>query len=107
MIRIAMTIGLKPEMADAYLRLHADPFPGVLAALRAANVRNYSIYRAGEMLFGYLEYYGDDYTADMERVAADPETRRWWSFTDPCQTPLPGTPPGEWWTIMEEVFHLD
>jgi len=24
-----------------------------------------------------------------EAMAADPETRRWWKETDPCQSPLP------------------
>lgn len=104
MKRIAMVIGLKPEMEAEYRGLHADPFPGVLAALRAANVRNYSIFLKGTTLFGYLEYAGEDYAADMARVAADPETRRWWSFTDPCQTPLED---GAWWAEMEEVFHMD
>lgn len=107
MKRIAMVIGVKPEMLDEYRRLHADPFPGVLAALKAANVSNYSIFLKGTTLFGYLEHTGDDYAADMAKVAADPETRRWWTFTDPCQTPWPDRAPGEWWAAMEEVFHLD
>jgi len=40
-------------------------------------------------LIAYLEYTGDDFDADMKKMAADPETQRWWKETDPCQSPLP------------------
>lgn len=107
MQRIAMVIGVKPEMIEAYKSLHADPFPGVIAALKAANVRNYSIFLKDTTLFGYLEYGGEDYAADMAKVAADPETQRWWTFTDPTQVPWPTRAEGEWWAVMDEVFHMD
>ena len=43
----------------------------------------------------------------MKKIAADPETRRWWKETDPCQIPLPGTAlEGKIWTEMSPVFHL-
>jgi L-rhamnose mutarotase len=40
-------------------------------------------------------------------MAADPVTQRWWSLYKPCQKPLAGRAPGEWWSAMEEVFHTD
>ncbi|MBC7353661.1 MAG: L-rhamnose mutarotase, partial [Thermogutta sp.] len=58
-------------------------------------------------LFSYYEYIGDDYEADMAKIAADPETQRWWKETDPCQIRLPGTPEGKWWKPIPEVFHTD
>ena len=44
--------------------------PEMDAALSAANIRNYSIYlREPEMLlFGYWEYTGSDYAADMRAL---------------------------------------
>jgi L-rhamnose mutarotase len=42
MQRVAQTIRLRPERREEYLRLHASVWPGVEAALRAANIRNYS-----------------------------------------------------------------
>lgn len=107
MRRIAMVIGVKPEKLAEYRALHADPWPGVLAALRAANVRNYSIFLKDHTLFGYLEYHGDDWEADMARVAADPETQRWWTLTDPCQVKWATAGEGEWWAHMEQIFHMD
>jgi L-rhamnose mutarotase len=107
MQRIAMLIKVKPEMLETYKRLHADAWPEVLAALRRAHVRNYSIHLKDELLFGYLEYDGDDWDADMAIVAADPATQRWWALTDPCQEPWPGRAPGEWWARMEPVFLME
>ena len=107
MQRIASVIRLRPERERTYRELHEAVWPSVLATLRAANVTNYSIFLRDGLLFSYLEYTGDDYAADMARVAADPETRRWWTLTDPCQQPLDTAAEGEWWAPAEEVFHAD
>jgi L-rhamnose mutarotase len=104
--RVASVIRLRPEKEAEYRALHAHAWPGVLDTLRAAHVTNYSIFLRDGLLFSYLEYTGDDYDADMARVAADETTRRWWQLTDPCQQPL-DTADGEWWAPAEEVFHLD
>jgi len=51
-------------------------WPGVEAALRAASVRNYSIFLRGDTLFGYFEYHGDDFEADMAGYHRRPQGRR-------------------------------
>ena len=107
MHRVGQLIGLKPGQVEAYERLHTAVWPEVLAMIHACNIRNYSIFRHGELLFAYFEYAGDDYKADMARMAADPKTREWWTWTEPMQTPLETREPGEWWTTMKEVFHTD
>jgi L-rhamnose mutarotase len=75
--------------------------------IRKCNIRNYSIYLKDHTLFSYFEYVGDDYEADMARMAADETTRKWWSVMMPMQSPLPTRKDGEWWANMDEVFHLD
>ncbi len=107
MQRVAMVIRLRPERAEEYERLHAEPWQEVLVALRAAHITNYSIFRHGDLLFGYFEYHGDDLDADLATVAADPATQRWWQLTDPCQEPLPTAPPGSWWADMKPVFLME
>jgi L-rhamnose mutarotase len=83
-------------------------WPGVIARIRKCNIRNYSIYvtalEGKRYLFSYFEYTGTDFEADMRRMAEDPETRRWWKETDPCQFPLPTRKPGANWSDMEMVF---
>lgn len=106
MKRMAMTIHLKPEKKAEYLRLHAEPWPEILAALAAANIRNYSIFlkEPENILFGYWEYHGADFEADAKRMAADPKMQEWWRLTDPCQTRFETAAEGEWWAMMPEIF---
>jgi L-rhamnose mutarotase len=106
MKRYGSVIKVVPEKLDEYKRLHAAVWPGVLEMIGKCNIRNYSIYYKDGYLFSYFEYYGDDYAADMAKMAADPETQRWWSVCEPCQQPLDTRAPGEWWAVMEEVFHV-
>jgi len=105
--RYGSVIKVRPEKEEEYRRLHAAPWPGVLAMIRECNIRNYSIYLKDGYLFSYFEYLGTDFAADMARMAKDPTTREWWTHTDPCQEPLESRKPGEWWASMEEVFHSD
>jgi L-rhamnose mutarotase len=109
--RHAWVTGLKPEKAAYYKKLHANSWPGVNKMIKECHIQNFSI-RLKELdgkpyLFAYLEYTGDDYAADMKKMAADPETQRWWKETDPCQSPLPeAAAKKKIWTDMEEVYYL-
>jgi L-rhamnose mutarotase len=109
--RFGQIIRLRPEKYEEYKRLHADAWPEVLDLISACNIRNYSIFYRGGLLFAYFEYSGDDLEADIAKAAADPKMREWWRLTDPCQQPFEGnsrgSTEGNWWLNMEEVFHLD
>jgi len=107
MQRMGMMIGIKPEKIAEYKRIHASAWPEVLEQIRNSNIRNYTIFlrEPENILFGYWEYHGEDFAADMAEMAKDPKTQEWWSFTDPCQTPLTSRDGDEQWSMMEEVFH--
>ncbi len=107
MQRIGQIIGVKPEHVETYERLHAAVWPEVLATIHACNIRNYSIFRHETTLFAYFEYVGEDISADMAGMAADPKTREWWAYTNPLQEPIAGRQPDEWWAAMVEVFHTE
>ncbi len=107
MRRMGQLIKLKPEAIAEYERLHANVWPEVLATISACNIRNYSIFRHGTWLFAYFEYVGEDFAADMRKMAADPKTQEWWTYTDPLQEPLEERAEGEWWASMKEIFHTD
>jgi L-rhamnose mutarotase len=107
MQRVAMVIDVKPEHLDAYKRLHAEPWPEVLATLQRANIRNYSIFLKDHTLFSYFEYHGTDFAGDLAMIAADPHTQNWWRLTDPCQQPWTTRAAGEWWAKMESVFLME
>lgn len=94
---------------ERYKELHAQPWPDMNAALSAANIHNYSIFlrEPENFLFGYWEYSGSDYAADMKVLGELSVTKRWLALTDPCQARLESATDGEWWSMMPEIFHLD
>lgn len=107
MRRIGQTIHLKPEGADEYVRLHTETWPRVLAKIKECNIANYSIFRKDNTLFAYFEYTGNDFSADMDHMAADPQTQRWWDVVKPLMESIETRDPGEFWADMAEIFHLD
>lgn len=107
MKRYGQIIKVKPEHFEEYKKYHADVWPDVLKMITNCNIKNYSIYHFDNQLFAYFEYHGIDFDADMEKMAADETTQKWWSLMKPMQQPVENRKPGEWWANMEEVFHLD
>ena len=109
MQRMSMVIGLEPTKIVEYRQLHAAVWPEILALISDCNVSNYSIFlkEPENLLFGYWEYIGSDFEADMAKMAAHPKNQEWWSVCMPCQKPLSTRNDGEWWAMMEEVFHHD
>ena len=105
--RFGQMIRLKHGEIKKYVEYHANPWPGVNAKLKEANIGRYSIYLKDEILFAYFEYSGIDYEKDMALIASDPTTLKWWDLVKPLMLPLPTRADGEFWADMEEVFHLD
>ena len=105
--RFGSVIGVAPEKLAYYQALHQNPWPEINAMIKECNIQNYSIYYKDGLLFSYFEYTGDNYAADMEKMAQDPMTQKWWDECKPCQRPLDTRAPGEWWADMKEVYHLD
>lgn len=102
--RFGQIATLKPDMIEEYDRLHAAVWDTVLKTIKECNLQNYSIYRKDELLFAYFEYTGTDYEADMAKMAADPNTREWWTHTHPC---FVQKNKGEFYTDMKELFHIN
>lgn len=107
MKRYGTVIKVRPEKFEEYKRLHADTWEGVLKRNHECNIRNYSIYHRDGFLFSYYEYIGDDWAADMEKMAADPVVQEWWKLCIPCQQPVDTAEEGDWWAPMEEVFYQE
>ena len=104
-----MVIKIKPEKIDEYKALHSDSHQGVRHLLQKYNMRNFSIYMkqledGNYYEFAYYEYTGNDYEADMAKLAKEPENIEWLSKCDAMQIPLNDE---KSWTIMEEIFYND
>ena len=107
--RIGMVIRIKPEKIAEYKQLHADSNPGVRDLLAKAHMQNFSIFirqldDGQYYLFGYYEYTGSNYDADMAWLAAQPRNKAWLMVTDPMQLPLKDQ---KTWAIMDQVYHND
>ena len=103
--RVGMVVGIKPDMIEEYKRLHADGNPGVRDLLTKYNMHNFSIFLTqinGKWYeFGYYEYTGDDFDADMAKLAEEPRNIEWLKICDPMQIPLEGE---TGWREMERVY---
>ena len=93
-----------PDRIAEYRRVHAAVWPELLAALRDAGWRNYSLFLHEDgLLIGYVE--SDDLDAAQARVAATEVNARWQAaMSDLFAT---DGPPDEAWKIVPEVFNLE
>ncbi|HOX38955.1 MAG TPA: L-rhamnose mutarotase [Candidatus Brocadiia bacterium] len=110
--RCGSVVGLRNEKVAEYKALQKAVPPEVEELYKESNFRNYSIYvrqldNGKFYLFSYYEYVGDDYAADLEKLSANPKMREWFKTTDPCQVPIDPQVRGDWWTEMEEIYHLE
>ena len=104
--RVGMVIGVREECITDYSAIHANDHPGVRDLLAKANMHNFSIFikqfpDGKHYLFGYYEYTGTDYDADMKTLAGEQRNIDWLAMTDPMQIPFPGE---KTWSIMDQVY---
>lgn len=103
--RVGMVTELRPERMAEYKRLHADSNAGVRDLLSKYHMENFSIFLQqidGKWYeFGYYEYTGKDFKADMAAMDKEPRTIEWLKVCDPMQKPLPGS---KGWTEMERAY---
>lgn len=105
MQRVAFRLRVKPDRLDAYLEIHRNVWPEMLADLGAAGYRNYSIFADGNELFGYLEC--DDWNAAQRALSGSNANRRWqeWmsEYLDTPVDPDNDRP----LNLLDQVFFMD
>jgi len=102
MQRSAFVIQVRPERVDEYVAAHREVWPEMLAALRGAGIRNYTIFRDGNRMFGYFE--AEDLAAAERHLASQEVCTRWQDAMAELvegRVPDGGPPP------LSEVFRLD
>jgi L-rhamnose mutarotase len=100
--RRAFVLRVRPDAIDEYVEAHRHVWPELLAALRAAGIRNYTIYRHGNEMFGYFE--SDDLEAAAAYMAAQEVNTRWQdAMAELLEERVPDGGPA----ALEEVFRLD
>ncbi len=111
MTRHVLAVRLKdePGVAESYTRHHREVWPDVQASLRHVGVEQMDIYLLGRTLVMILEMRnGVDYrTAFASHASSSPRVAEWERLMKSLQEPTEGARAGEWWAVMEPVFHLN
>jgi L-rhamnose mutarotase len=104
--RIGMVIKIDSLRMKEYLTLHADSNPGVRDLLKKYNMRKFSIFitqldDGNYYEFGYYEYTGNNYEADMAALGAEPRNKEWLKTCNPMQIPFKGETS---WKKMKQIY---
>ena len=104
MERYAWKAKVLPGMLDEYQKRHDAIWPELKEVLKAAGIRNYTIWNVGEDLFGYYECDSVAYAAKVQ--AESPVVDRWNEYMKDVMVmemdPVTGAQP-----LMKQVFLLD
>jgi L-rhamnose mutarotase len=99
--RTAFVLRVRPEKLDEYVSAHREVWPEMLDALRGAGIRNYTIFRDDNRMFGYFE--ADDLEAAGRYLAQQEVCTRWQdAMADLLEERVPEAGP----PALEEVFRL-
>ena len=101
MARVGFKMQLKPGNEAEYKRRHDEIWPELAALLHETGIRNYSIFRDGLTLFGYLEI---DDVAKMDGVPKQEIMRKWRKYMEPLMECNPDNSPIV--TSLEEAFYM-
>jgi L-rhamnose mutarotase len=100
--RSAFVLRVRPDKIDEYVKAHQNVWPEMLAALRDAGIRNYTIFRSGNEVFGYFE--SDDLEAAAEYMEAQGVNARWQdTMAGLLEERVPDAGP----STLEAIFRLD
>jgi L-rhamnose mutarotase len=103
--RVAFRLRVRPERLAEYKQLHQEVWPELLDDMRAASIRNYSIFADGPELFGYFEC--DDWIAASAALARSDANRRWQELMSDYLA-MPVDPDAtEPLRLLDEVFRMD
>ncbi len=104
--RICFQLQVKPDRIAEYVERHREVWPDMLAAIRDAGRRNYSLYlREDGLLIGYYET--DDDALSAAALAADPRTAEWEATSTDLFVSLSGDRADQSAVQLREVFHLE
>ncbi len=101
MARVGFKMQLQPGNEVEYKRRHDEIWPELAHVLHETGISNYSIFRDGLTLFGYLEI---DDVAKMDDVPKQEIVQKWWAYMEPLMVCNPDNSPVV--TPLEEAFYM-
>jgi L-rhamnose mutarotase len=109
MQRYALALDLKddPALISKYEEYHKNVWPEIEQSIRDAGITNMEIYRVGNRLFMIMEVRDDfSFEKKKEMDLSNPTVQKWEALMNTFQQLLPGTPEGEKWRLMENIYKL-
>jgi L-rhamnose mutarotase len=110
MSRYVLTVNLRddPAAIAAYREHHRRVWPEVVESLRQAGVNRMDIHLLGRRVVMIVEVNdGVDLRSMLAaHRSSNGRVEEWERLMKSLQEPAPDAPPGEWWAVMEPVFHL-
>jgi L-rhamnose mutarotase len=100
--RTGFVLHVRPDKIDEYVSAHRNVWPEMLDALRSAGIRNYTIFRSGNSVFGHFE--AEDLDSAAAFLEAQEVNGRWQNaMAELLEERVPdGGPPA-----LEQIFRLD
>ena len=99
--RVGFVLRVQQDRVDEYVLAHREVWPEMLEALKSAGIRNYTIFRAGNEVFGYFET--DDLARAESYLSAQEVNARWQdAMADLLEERVPDHGPAP----LEEIFRL-
>jgi L-rhamnose mutarotase len=100
--RSAFVLRIRPDRVEDYVEAHRQVWPEMLQALREAGIRNYTIFRHGNQVFGYFE--SDDLARAAAHLEAQEVSARWQdAMAELLEERVPDAGPPR----LEEIFRLE
>jgi L-rhamnose mutarotase len=107
MQRIGLLLRVKPEKLEEYKAIHQNVWPDLLAELKRAGIRNYSLWLGPDgMEFGYLEC--DDWDAACAYLATSEVHTRWQEYMQNyLDSPTDASQGGQPVQLLERTFLME
>ena len=104
MERVCFVFEIRPGTEAEYKKRHDEIWPELVEAIKASGQSNYSLFRHGTTIIGYVECEPDAATA-WARIAATDVNARWQKWFDDIIVSL--TDEHGQVRQLQEVWHLD
>lgn len=107
--RYCFTLDLIPDMdiIAKYEAAHRKVWPEIIESITSSGIESMEIYRTGNRLFMIMEV-NDSFSFNRKSSmdAANEKVQEWEKLMWKYQKAIPGSRPGEKWTMMDRIFEL-
>ena len=96
-----------PASIAGYEEHHRRVQPAIIESIRAAGITGMELFRVQNRLFMIMETTDDFSFDEKEKMDREnPLVQEWEKLMWTYQQPLPGSPPGAKWVLMDQIFDL-